>query len=274
MLATISTDVLGSPARAGNPIKWVPLKGLNQGAVYMVTGPQMTDRKRPVALFHHGYGATAKILRDSIEGAGERKVIEAFATAGYMVLVSDFGGSLWGNDTNHRHITALIGAGHKNGGRRGKVLLIGASMGGGAALSYAGMYPTRVAGVLGLIPALDLVAVRDVGYTVLDRAYQGGFSNAVHGGAHNPIVMAQTPHLYTPWNLSTSRFSAMPIDLWYATEDTVTRPETVSRFVATVRSRANANIKAHPRPGTHTDAFIGELPVQGLLRFARSVLAV
>lgn len=261
------------PAQAAS-LTWKPIRGLAQGRAYAVMGPKRSARRRPIAIFHHGYGGTVEALRTSSATAGQRKVIEALARAGYMVLVSDFGGNQWGNDRNHRYISQLIEAGRQLGGRGGKVVLVGCSMGGAAVLSYAGRYPARVACVIPLIPALDLMDFKQYGPMFVDAAYNGNYKDEVYGRDHNPVIMARTPHRLTPTRPATSQFSAMPIAIWYAKYDAVTKPHFVQTFVGRVRAHYNPRVETHALEGTHTDSVVGTIPMARLTGFAKRHLPV
>lgn len=270
-LTTLSPAIAGRKRRS---VTWDLISGLDQGNVFLVRGSRVGTLKRPVALFHHPFGSSAKAMKESPDAPGMRGVIEAFAEAGYLVVVSDFGGSLWGNDLNHRYITNCINIGVKNGGREGKALLIGASMGGGAVLSYAGMYPDRVAAVLGLIPAISLLDLSTFRDGILNASYDGKYVDSVHGPNHSPTVMATTPHTTVPDDTTTSRFSGMPVGIWYATRDATTLPVYTQEFIANIRSRRNPITKIVALDGEHTDAFVGTIPTANLINWAQKFLPV
>lgn len=73
---------LVSRAEAAGGVGWKELN-LEQGRVYAVQGPKRSAAPRPVVLFHHGAGGTAKSVKDEpVQSA----LIEHLALAGYLVM--------------------------------------------------------------------------------------------------------------------------------------------------------------------------------------------
>lgn len=80
-----------------------------------------------------------------------------FALAGIPSVAGEFGGQAWGSDTAMTAIdTAVTYMATKLGTPTDKVLLVGGSMGGYTAIRYALTRPTKVAGVIGLIPLTNM----------------------------------------------------------------------------------------------------------------------
>lgn len=154
--------------------------------------------------------------------------------------------TLWGNATSRARIDAAVAWARANGASAGPVVLIGASMGGCAALSWAAANPADTAGVVGIIPAVDLEAIRVSSGTLrpsIDAAYGVVYPAALPAGAspagNNPGV---------------------PTQLWYATDDAVS--ENVPAYAATV----GAELHGLGALG-HSDAAVAAVPPASVAAF-------
>lgn len=118
----------------------------------------------------------------------------------------------------------LIVMAHKLGGRRGEVGLVGASMGGGASLAWAGKHPDRTAFVVGMIALMSLKDLDELLPGYVDGAYGDNYTDEQYGAHHSPVVVASQPSVLTPRDKNTSPFTNVPIKLWYCTDDEVCEP--------------------------------------------------
>lgn len=228
-----------------------------------VCHPRRGRTAPPVVIYHHGAGGTAAGV---LANPYERVLLDTLVEAGNLVVVSDFGGSLWGNETDHRYVLDLIAVAHDYGGSRSPVGLVGTSMGGGASLSFAGMHPERVGCVVGILPVIDLAGLRALNPVSVDAAYPSAYSDRLHGPRHSPLVMSRLPHVRG--GKQTSRFSGTPVDIWFGTADEVCVPEATRRFARRVRRREDARVRLHPLRGAgHTVDAIGLVDPHKVARF-------
>ena len=205
-------------------------------------------------LYCHGAGGPA---RQALEPAFA-PVLNALASAGHPVLSCDLGGlATWGNDvvlarmgTAKAYLHATLGA------RPGKILLVGASMGGLSALVWAKNNPTLTAGVIGIVPVSDVTDMhtnnRQGLRASIDSAYPGGWSEAAHGATRNPVTVA-----------AAGAYADVPMLLISAQSDTTVLPSTVALLTSRVPRATHISI-----PGTH-DMFT--VPIDAVTTFMDSV---
>lgn len=158
---------------------------------------------------------------------GVLEIIGELAGRGHPILSCELGGlTPWGNATAqarvseaYRYLTTRMGA------RPGKVGMIGLSMGGVTSLGWAGNNPEKVAGVVGLIPALDMTDIVAKGSGGLQgsihAAYGGAYSEASYGAVHNPQTLAVA-----------GKYAGMPIRTYYGDSDPACLPATQVAFAA------------------------------------------
>ncbi|MCR6033245.1 alpha/beta fold hydrolase [Nocardioides sp. zg-579] len=238
----------------------VRLRSSGQGLVATLEPTAEALGPLPLVVYHHGMGRDTQAILRRRSTAPIRAHLLATALSGYRVVVSDFGGFLWGNPRNHRAIDAVIATHRRTGGAPGRVALIGSSMGGAAVLSYAGTHRREVACVAALQPATDLVALQRQGVPV-DAAFPGGFSNARHGDRANPTAIARDPR---------SLYRGIPIHVWTGTLDHIATPERVRRFATLVRRGPNPRIATTMLRGLpHGDLLVGAVPTEDLQGFLR-----
>lgn len=236
----------------------VRVRSSAQGLVATIEPTAEALSPLPLVVYHHGLGRDVHAILRRPSTAPIRAHLVATALAGYRVVVSDFGGFLWGNPRNHRAIDAVITRHRRTGGAPGKVALIGSSMGGAAVLSYAGTHRRDVACVAALQPALDLVGLKRQGVPV-DAAFPGGYSNKRHGPRSSPVVIARDPR---------SLYRGKPIHIWSGSLDHIATPQRVRRFATLVRRGRDPRIATTLLPGLpHGDSLIGAVPTTDLLYF-------
>lgn len=138
-----------------------------------------------------------------------------------------------------------------------KVVIVGMSMGNANAWAARRDNPTRVAGILGLMPLSDLPAVRMIPERLagvnasIDAAWGVAYPAALPAAAN---FIAQGPTL-----------KGIPYRAYYSTADTVVLPSEVQALAAAVEGEAIA-----AGTGAHGDAIMASVPTQGCIDFLRS----
>lgn len=245
------------------------------------------DGQRPICVVHHAHTGSADALVYISPGFFSH--VEYLARHGYIVVVGDFrlpntgagGAAEWGNDWNQVGIADAVSFGIRHGGSSTKkFLLLGYSMGGAICLGFAGRFPQLVAGVIGIIPAIDIERYKNPHPTegplnfdgvtpysfaeTIDAAYNGNYTDAAYGMNHNAQYQAENSDV----------FNNIPIQLWYGDKDTFVPKVLIKRFYDAVKAKkATAPIKMRqiPTPNqVHNDAAVLEVPRQEVLKFARS----
>lgn len=172
-------------------------------------------------LYCHGAGG----LSDQALVPEFAAVVNTLASLGHPVLSCDLGGiSTWGNDTVLARIATAKAYLHSTlGAPAGKVLMVGASMGGLSCLVWAKNNPTLTAGVIGIAPVSDVTDIhtnnRQGLAAAIDSAYAGGWSQATHGAARNPVTFAAS-------------LASVPLLLYSGTTDVVVLPSTVAALAS------------------------------------------
>lgn len=176
---------------------------------------------QPPCIYAHGGGITAFTLWGT--QPDQMATVRALAEA-FTVSVADLGGDLWGSDTHVSRIASLDTYLQGNIWLCAEpVVLVGASMGALGVLGRALTTPARVAGVVCVIPALDLNDIhannRGGSAASINTAYGGAYDNATMGPTHNPVEYAGDldPDL--------------PIHLFTSSNDTLALPATADAFV-------------------------------------------
>lgn len=140
------------------------------------------------------------------------------------------------------------------GAKTDKVLLIGASMGGAVAMAYARANPSKVAGLILLRPVASLQDFGTVnGFTGINGAYGGTYSDTTDGPTHSPIQFA-------------SQLTGIPTVIYAASDDAVCT-YSVTQNLATASGATLTNIG----PGGHTDVADQHIAAGEWLVFARTV---
>lgn len=164
------------------------------------SGPRKTDG----VLWFHGSGETGRTQysEDPI------KAILDELSESSVVIVADFGLQTWANNTVVARAVEAMNYGEANLGVTGKWTLVGASMGNSSSFATAKANPTRVKGITGVIPLMDIVDIMAKGAVAeVNAAYGGTYSDTTDGPNHNPIKMATTID------------PTLPIHLWAAPDD-------------------------------------------------------
>lgn len=131
----------------------------------------------------------------------------------FAITSPTLGVAHWGNQAARDRITDAIAWHEANWASTGPAVLIGTSMGATAALNYAADNPGDVACVIGLIPAIDLQAIRvaDTGgaRAAIDTAYGVTYPAALPAGS-DPA--ARTLELDLPIWLATASDDAVSVN--------------------------------------------------------------
>lgn len=157
---------------------------------------------------------------------------------------------LWGNATSRSRISDALTWLRAQQGSTNPAVLIGTSMGAAAALSWAYYNPSDVAAVIGLIPAIDLEAIRVANTGSLrpsiDTAYAVSYPVALPAGA-NPAS-------------NTGTMNAVPQQFWYSTDDAV------SANIVSYANAVGADLHSFGAMG-HTNAAVATVDLDAILDF-------
>lgn len=182
----------------------------------------LPSKPRPAGKFGvillHGSGADYAMFADSPHWASTQ--IPAFlARAGIPSLSIQMGGNTYANDTAMTAITAAIAyLASAAGVPSTKVCLLGISMGGGTAMRYASLNPSKVAAVAGLIPQSNIIR----NYEENTIGLRAGIGTA--WGVTYPTPLPSGADLVA---LAPAMNGVVPSTLWYDDADTVILPADV-----------------------------------------------
>lgn len=225
-LATISTSGIANP-----------------GQKEITVRPRMIpDLPRYGGLVVHGAGSGPDILK----GYGNSQERTAAVADGGMTCFSgEFAGTqTWGNDAMLETMDrAYKWLQSQAGVKRGKVILMGGSMGGLNVLNWAYRNPEKVAAISMHIPVLNLEEIRQ-GFLgglrpFINSAYPGGYDTVMSGPARDPIKLARA-----------GEFKNFPILIHYGTTDAICRPASAIEFARLVGD----NVTALPIVGGHEES--------------------
>lgn len=220
--------------------------------------PRKRNIAKPLAVYCHGAGGnpTQMLGNDGFPGLGTQ--IAGIANALDLCVVSvGYGLYSFGNTSARQAIADAITWGRANMPvhQTAPVVLLGASMGGNAALTHYALNPTKVACVIGWIPLVDIQQAR-VDNTLglrpnIDLAWGVTYPAALPANS-NP-------------NASDMRalLNGKKMYLAYASDDTVSA--NIAAF-ATATGATIANVGA----GGHTDASIGAASASAIQSFIAS----
>lgn len=173
----------------------------------------------PVIYLHGATQHDDQIIDDEnypfVADLGERLV-----EAGHPVLAVDQGDT-WGN------AAALAVISEAADRFEVPVVVIGGSMGGGAALSWAAAEPERVACVAGIVPVSDLRQIVADNPSNLAVSVEGAHPDGV--SESNPLELAEG-----------GRLDGLRYRAWFGTDDEVVDPATVEAVAAAIGVTASA----------------------------------
>lgn len=171
---------------------------------------------------------------------------------GLYTISADMGGSAtWGNSTLlSRMDEAFAYTQTFNQVKKGKVILIGQSMGGLAMLNWAKANLGKVAAMVGVIPVTNMnSAIADAFRSQINAAYGGSYSDAAHGANHNPQIFA-------------SALAGIPGQLWVGRTDVIARLDD-----ANVIASGAPSIQVMELNGAHDESTLGLIDLAEMERF-------
>jgi pimeloyl-ACP methyl ester carboxylesterase len=219
---------------------------VSEGDWFLAPRLYLPDGTRRGVVYCHGAGASTSGLIGA-NTANQYALIQAIGAA-FPTVVCDLGGTAtWGNATVQARIDAAwTWLQTAYGVKTDKVLLAGFSMGNLAAFNYAIANPTKVAAIAGFLPASDLADF----YT----NNRGGYQAAI-GTAWSVTYPADLPGSANPTG-NTSGINGLPNKAWYATDDTVVLPATVTTLTGSIGGTAVSLGAA----GGHADSTVASIP--------------
>lgn len=153
------------------------------------------------------------------------------AQAGIPCIAGAFGGDTFANDTAIARVTAaktyLIA---QTGCASDKVLLVGASMGGGVAVRWAGQNPTQTAAYVGIMPMSDMSDI----YVNNRLGLQATIGTA--WGVTYPTALPAAADLSQ--YATTMKDNGIPAKIYYSSADTAVLPATVTTLATTMGATA------------------------------------
>ncbi|HHA2804366.1 TPA: hypothetical protein ACOFB9_000721 [Stenotrophomonas maltophilia] len=174
---------------------------------------------------------------------------------GLYTISADMGGSsTWGNSILlSRMDEAFAYTQTFSQVKKGKVILVGQSMGGLAMLNWARANKSKVAAVVGVIPVTNMnSAIANGLSTQVAAAYGGSYTDAAYGAQYNPRVYAAT-------------LAGIPGQLWVGATDLIANT-TDAGAVAT----AAGTIQMITIPGAHAETTLSGIDLDVMAAFVRA----
>lgn len=222
-----------------------------------VIKPKYPNPALPGILYLHGNtGDSTEPLRPELYA-----LFNALTDAGYTILSSLWTGtSNWANESTILKINdGKTYLQNTLGAKAGKVIVMGGSAGGAAAMVWASRYPNSVACVVGMLPVSDMSDIvannRGGAAPSVNNVYPGGWSDTVYGPTHNPLVIAQNGGL-----------SRIKMRLFNGANDNTVIPSTVQALAAA----AGANTVLTSVPGDHAWSTYGSVNPADVLSFIKA----
>lgn len=231
------------------------LGGYSPSEINVLFAPRHTITSRRAFVYAHGASGSGMQAMDGQAQAGVTRVCAALARAGFVGLSGDFGGATtFANDTfltaMEGGINTLLASGQC---ASDKVILVGASMGMMLASRYAMEHPTKVAGMIGLIPGIDIEDIRTrdalASRAMINTGWGLPVGSYIGGADQTPVPTRGKP--LDSANLSA--VAAIPTHLFYSTADTVATSAAVDTYAA---GRANVTKHVVSSSLDHSDAAI------------------
>jgi pimeloyl-ACP methyl ester carboxylesterase len=225
------------PAHLTDPswgfLKYGGVGNLRAANTTIITRPRLAKGDGTVRgfIYAHGAGGTASMWTD----AAGQLLLGRVLSQRYIVLADDWAGGLaWGNDNAVTDMNTantflpLFGASTMP-------KIVGAtSMGGLQSIRYAAKYPTQVAGLLLLVPALNLNEIRGaIASTRADQDTAWGVTYAV-----TPVIPEPAGPSASINMLTLASQIQCPVFLAYAPDDTIVSPASAIAFVNAVNANA------------------------------------
>lgn len=177
-----------------------------------------------VVIYLHGATQTEAQVVNTETYPGLANIIATVARAGYPVLAIRDGGDQWGNaDARSKVAAARTWAQTNLGAAPGKAIIIGGSMGGANAITYAAGAMGDVACVAGLVP------VSDLGEMVARNPSNLAASITKASPDQDPTVLAKD-----------GKLTGLKYRAWYGKSDEIVPAATVTKVVDAIGPTAAA----------------------------------
>jgi len=206
---------------------------------------------RQAVLLLHGNGA----LANAWEGGGDTNYPPAniaLVNAGFITAATDTHGSSWGAPAASQDIKDLYDYLRSMFSINTQVCLLGNSMGGLSALTFALDYPSLVKSIVGTAPASDLTsAYNNVLFTTtINTAY-----------ACTVTTMTNSTKTRQPY-MRSKELVNIPIKLWQATDDASIAYTSTQNLVAKINEYGGNTLLVTVASGTggHTSLLIWDSP--------------
>lgn len=205
--------------------------------------PAATPRRG--VMFVHGAGSTSLYC---IAPTGSQSTVTNTIVdrGGHPGIAQDLGGlETWGNNTAREHMDLTYERQQVvQDVKDEKVFLMFGSMGGITSLNWTALDPSKVAGIIGVIPVINPNDIQlnnwwNYGPSI-DAAYDGDYQESIYGSTSNPHTMSLT-----------GIYAGIPMLFFYGLTDDLCRPQFCEEFAA----RANAtggNVTLIPINDGHT----------------------
>lgn len=214
--------------------------------------PRVLQAGRPPIVYLHGSGSSIQLARhmnDPDSNPGQRRIFRRLAEEGYPAVAVSHP-DMWGNATLRTRVSAAIAYARSALGCVGPAILVGGSQGGGSALIYTYFNPTEVRAIVGILGVTDVQSIRsNPGLTNLAgdiNAAWGITSNQALPTGANPAVQ-------------TASYQGLPMQWWYATDDPIVLPSTITTFAAAVPSVELNSLGNLSHTAAATDAVNAEM---------------
>lgn len=176
-----------------------------------------------------------------------------------MVSVYTSGAS-WGNATARGNLETVRAWASSIGCATDKLIIVGASMGGFLGLQYARYFPSRVAALLLIMPAVDIEGVRDANLANAQANINTAYGKSVGStSSTEPLDAADIP--LNQANADLVKSSGAPIRLYYSSADTISLPA----HVETLRNRLGMKAHLVSTSLDHSDALFDAVPKDDMI---------
>lgn len=184
----------------------------NENDVFIGDRPSWLGNQKRAVIFCHGADDTA------IDPVRDQYYLLYGLAKSATVYVGDLGLNTWANPTGRARVEAARQELITKWGHKGKVDLVGMSMGHAVAVAYANQYSQNVRSIAGVIPLIDINNAMNYSAASINAAYGGAWNQATHGPTSNPLQI----------NLPTS----IPHKIWCADNDTFVPYSIAQAYVA------------------------------------------
>lgn len=216
----------------------------------LVVQPALPQVGPPVMMVHGAEGSNNGAFAWSQYGT-RTKVPRGCLDAGRVIHSPELGGNYtWGNAL----CQSKMDAAYANMGSE-KIILAGQSMGGPGSCTWAANNPTKVAGIILVIPVLHLGSILSSVYASdLNAAYGGAYSDATYGD-YSPVIRARN-----------GEFPAgVPVQIWYGNVDTLCLPEYAVEWSGLVGA------ETHPIDGGHEERVVNLVDSSAVTQFIKNL---